>query len=64
MELFNVKVVKKKIPIDPRIPEFGPSHEDIARQMRINADCIMEEITEHVNRELKRFKDGMDKREG
>ena len=36
-----------------KFPEASP--EDIAKQMRINADILMKEITDHIDVELKRF---------
>ena len=44
----------------PCIPDCAPSANEIAKQMRLNADIIMEEITKHVDKELKRFKQEMD----
>ena len=38
------------------IPQCTPSFEDISKQMRINADIIIKEITEHVNKEIERMK--------
>ncbi len=39
-----------------RIPLCTASPEEIAKQMRINADIIMKEISDHVDKELDRFK--------
>ncbi len=44
-----------------QIPEIPPCPQEIAKQMRINADCIMKQITDHINEELKRFKEEKDK---
>lgn len=44
----------------PCIPDCAPSPNEVAQQMRFNADIIMEEITKHVDKELKRFKQEMD----
>ncbi len=40
-----------------QIPEYTPTSEEIAKQMRINADIIKKEISDHVDQELKRFKE-------
>ncbi len=42
-----------------RIPEYSPTFEELSKQMRINADIIMKEISDHVDSELERFKTGM-----
>ena len=39
-----------------KIPEYSPSFHEIATQMRINVDILKQEITEHINREIERFK--------
>lgn len=44
-----------------KIPDPQPSFTDIARQMRINVDILKEEITNHINTELKRFRDELEK---
>lgn len=41
------------------IPVYTPTFEEISTQMRINADIIMKEISDHVDAELKRFKEGI-----
>jgi hypothetical protein len=41
------------------LPGYVPEFEEVAKQMRINADCIMQEITDHVDKEIKRFKHAM-----
>lgn len=38
------------------IPEYTPSFKEVSKQMRINADIIMKEISDHVDREIERFK--------
>ncbi len=38
------------------IPQFTPTFEEISKQMRINQKIIMKEITEHVDKEIERFK--------
>lgn len=44
-----------------KIPDPQPSFTDIARQMRINVDILKEEITNHINTELKRFRNELEK---
>lgn len=60
----EVKIDGKFITINPPefipIPEYSPTFEEISKQMRINIDILKHEITEHVDNELKRFKDGME----
>lgn len=38
------------------IPDYIPSLQETARQMKINRDTIMQQIMEHVDKELKRFR--------
>lgn len=40
-----------------KIPEYEPSFTELSKQMRINADIVMKEISEHVDKEIKRLKD-------
>ena len=40
-----------------KIPEYCPSIDEISKQMRINASCIMEEISAHVDKELDRLRE-------
>lgn len=42
---------------DSKIPECEHDPKEIAKQMRLNADIIMKEITEHINNEIKRLKE-------
>ena len=42
--------------LNPEIPNPQPTFEEIAKQMRINADCLMKEITQHTNKEIERLK--------
>ncbi len=39
-----------------KLPVYVPTFEEIASQMRLNADIIKKEITDHVNAEISRFK--------
>ncbi len=38
------------------LPVYTPTFYEISTQMRINQKIIMEEITEHVNKEIQRLK--------
>lgn len=38
------------------IPNFVPSFEDLSKQMRINQKIILQEISEHTNKEIERIK--------
>lgn len=38
-----------------QIPQYSPTFEEISKQMKVNADIIIKEITCHVDKELKRF---------
>jgi hypothetical protein len=40
-----------------KIPELQPSFKEISELMRINADIVMKEITDHIDKELTRFKE-------
>lgn len=40
----------------PIYPQFTTSFEDISKQMRINANILMEEITKHANQEIERVR--------
>lgn len=42
-----------------KIPEYIPTFTEISNQLRINADCLMKEITEHADKEIERIKNGM-----
>ena len=37
------------------IPVVRPTYEQIAKQMRINVDILMKEISEHVDKEIERL---------
>lgn len=41
---------------DSKIPNIEPTFKEISEQMRINADILMKEITEHANKEIERIK--------
>ena len=41
------------------IPSANVDYREVARMMRINIDCLKKEITEHVDNELERFRQGM-----
>ncbi len=41
---------------DPEIPNPQPTYKEISEQMRINADILMKEVSEHINSEIERFK--------
>lgn len=52
--------ISLKAPEKPiTIPNYAPPHYEIARQMRIDADNIKKEISDHVDSELKRFREAM-----
>lgn len=38
------------------IPEYTPNFEEIAKQQRINIDNLKQEVTDHIDSELDRFK--------
>jgi len=38
------------------IPEYTSTLQEIAKQMRINADIIMQEVTAHCDREIERLR--------
>lgn len=38
------------------IPNFKPSPEEYLKFLRINIDILTQEITDHVNKEIERFK--------
>ena len=42
---------------DSKIPNVQPTFKEMAEQMRINADFLMKEITEHANKEIERIKE-------
>lgn len=48
------------MPLNSSMP--GNSYDPVAvsRQLRINADIIMDEISAHVDKELDRFSDGLE----
>lgn len=53
--------MNREEPIDylafsPTIPDYNPSSYEIAKQLRLNADIVMKEITDHVDKEIKRLK--------
>lgn len=39
-----------------KIPNPQPTFEEIAKQMKINAEIIMQMITDHANKEIERVK--------
>ncbi len=41
-----------------KIPDSHADFKEVAKQMRINVDILKEEITKHIDDELKRFKMG------
>lgn len=41
---------------NPKLPEYTPTFEEVSKQMRINQEIIMREITEHVDKEIARLK--------
>lgn len=49
------KLITIKGDTGPKIPETPIDYSDISRQMRINADILMKEITEHANKEIDRI---------
>jgi hypothetical protein len=36
--------------------EYTPSFTDIAKQMRLNADILMKEMSEHADKEIERIR--------
>ncbi len=44
-----------------KIPDASPSFEDISKQLRINADIIMKEFTDHIDKEIVRFRNEAEK---
>ncbi len=40
----------------PSIPPYTPTFEEISKQMRINQEIVMKQISDHVDREIERFK--------
>ena len=46
---------------EPRIPETMYDFQEIATQMLINADIIKSEVTKHIDDELKRFQEEIEK---
>lgn len=43
-------------PYKPAIPQYIPTFEEISKQMRINQEIVMKEISEHVDKEIERLK--------
>lgn len=41
---------------DSKIPQHIPTFEEISTQIRINQEIVMKEITEHIDKEIERFK--------
>lgn len=41
------------------IPSYTPTFEEISKQMKINQEIVMKEISEHVDKELERFRKEM-----
>jgi len=41
---------------EEKIPEYTPTFEEISILMRINADFLKKEISDHCDLEIKRFK--------
>ncbi len=52
----------KKLRYTINIPDCNPTPYEIAKQMRLNADIIMKEISEHVDKEIVRFKKGINEK--
>ena len=52
---FLEKTIRQRENASLKIPEYIPTFEEIAKQMRINADVIMAEITHHINKEMEEF---------
>lgn len=46
---------------NPTIPDCEPNPMEISKQLRINADILKQEITDHIDSELKRFKSEKEK---
>lgn len=44
------------IPNITPIPNYNPSFTELSKLMRINADIIMKEISDHVDKEIERLK--------
>jgi len=40
-----------------KIPEGIPTFEETSKQMRINVDILKKEFTDHVDKEIKRFRE-------
>ncbi len=53
--------VKKKPKYSPTLPIYQPSFEELSKHMRINQEIIMKEISNHVDKELKRFQNELSK---
>ncbi len=43
------------------LPDYLPTPQEIAKQMRINVDILKFEITEHIDREIERFRKEVEK---
>lgn len=43
-----------------KMPVCMPEPSEIAIQMRINADIIMKEVSDHVDAEVKRFRESIE----
>jgi hypothetical protein len=52
----------KKLRYTLNIPDCKPAPHEIAKQMRLNADIVMKEITDHVDKEIVRFKKGINEK--
>lgn len=42
------------------IPNYPQTFEEISKQLSINAEIKMKEVTDHVDREIKRFNESLD----
>lgn len=42
-----------------KLPESLPNFQEISKQMRINADILKLEISDHVDKEIQRFRKEM-----
>jgi len=53
---YRCKIDKEAKRNPTRMPEYTPTFKEISCQMKINAEIIMKEISDHVDKEIKRLK--------
>lgn len=46
---------------DKKIPDYIPEFSEFSKQLKINCEFIKKEITDHINDEIKRFHDEINK---